>query len=179
MSSNLLNFRPASYHKGKECYVSYYCVDPSSDRLRRVKVKVNHVKKPSERERFARALCNAINDKLYDGWNPFEHPDGVKGITIENAVGIFMKEKEKSSRDTTITSYRSITSIFLEYCKMRGTLEADINSVNDAFLTQFMNHIDKERHPSGRTFNNYMSYLYKQSPRRLAGASLLFSGNCF
>ena len=160
MSSNLLNFRPASYHKGKECYVSYYCVDPSTDRLRRVKVKVNHVKKPSERERFARALCNAINNKLYDGWNPFIEALNASSVTMADAIGLFMDAKSKFSRKSTIRSYKSYCDTFRNWLVKKRLQDRYCAMLETSVLESFLEDTDRIRNFSNRTWNNYCSFLY-------------------
>ena len=70
MATPFIDFRPAEVRKNKETYILYYVLDPTTDRLKRMRVRCNRVKSPGERKRYTALLCAEINRKLYNGWNP-------------------------------------------------------------------------------------------------------------
>ncbi|MCR4856913.1 MAG: hypothetical protein K5890_01770 [Bacteroidales bacterium] len=70
MATPFIDFRPAEVRKNKETYILYYVLDPTSDKLKRMRVRCNRVKSPGERKRYTALLCAEINRKLYSGWNP-------------------------------------------------------------------------------------------------------------
>ncbi len=70
MAIAFINFRPAQVMGNKELYVCYYVLDPASDKLKRMRIRCNRVKRPRERLKYANLICAEINRKLYNGWNP-------------------------------------------------------------------------------------------------------------
>ena len=70
MATPFIDFRPAEVRKNKEIYILYYVLDPTTDKLKRMRVRCNRVKSPGERKRYTALLCAEINRKLYSGWNP-------------------------------------------------------------------------------------------------------------
>ena len=69
--SDFLQFKPAQYFQGKDCYVGYYVINPFTKKMVRKKIKLNHISSARERKRYGTRLAFEINTKLYDGWNPF------------------------------------------------------------------------------------------------------------
>ena len=160
MSIPFVDFRPAEYHDcKKEKYISYYVLNPASGKLHRKIIRLNHMKDKKARKQYALHTCNVINSRLYEGWNPFNMADGIKGYVLEEAVGIFLKEKEKSTRPATMVSYHSFSRIFLEWAKLHNYSETPVQNINDAMLSQFMEWVDSEHKPSPRTFNNYIGFV--------------------
>lgn len=88
MHNPILEFRPARVVKGKETYVTYYVADPTTDNLKRMRIRCNHIRSPRERMRYANALCAEINRKLYGGWNPLtgENPAERRGKCLLHAA---------------------------------------------------------------------------------------------
>lgn len=160
MSTPFLDFRPAEYRNCKhEKYVQYYVFNPATGKLHRKIIRLNKMKNARERKRYAMHLCSVINSRLYEGWNPFETADGIDGYTIKEAVGIFLKEKEKSTRPATMVSYRSYCRIFLEWMELNGYCATAVRHINDAILTQFMEWVDNVHKPTPRTYNNYIGFV--------------------
>ena len=70
MATPFIDFRPAKVRKNKETYILYYVLDPASDKLKRMRIRCNRVKRPRERLKYANLICAEINRRLYNGWNP-------------------------------------------------------------------------------------------------------------
>ena len=50
----LLEYIPATIHPGKGFHMSYYVVNPDTNKLERKKVRLNRIKRPSDRNTTAR-----------------------------------------------------------------------------------------------------------------------------
>lgn len=103
-----VDFRPAEYHPGNCSYVAYYVKNPETGRLVRKRIKLNRVKGVRNRDRFASRLCAEVNQKLYEGWNPFLENDAYfSGTSLKKGLEEFYEEKSRQLRDDTLRGYRS------------------------------------------------------------------------
>ncbi|MCQ2276710.1 MAG: hypothetical protein MJZ87_07200 [Bacteroidales bacterium] len=109
MQNLLLEFRPAKVVSRKETYVSYYVVDPTTDTLKRLRVRCNHVKGRRERLKYATALCSEINRKLFSGWNPLTgtEPSEKRSRKLLAAAQEFCSTHSRNLRPDSQRSYRS------------------------------------------------------------------------
>ena len=106
MATPFIDFRPAEVRKNKETYILYYVLDPTSDKLKRMRVRCNRIKNRREQLRYATLLCAEINKKLYSGWNPLtgEDSSAKKCLSIVEAATNHVRRKAKDLRkDTGIT----------------------------------------------------------------------------
>lgn len=153
---NFLSFKPAKYHTGKCCYVSFYVADPLTGNLSRRRIKLDHIPK-KERRRYAEALVNSINEKLYGGWNPLAERLKTATVTVGKAVDDYLSTKEKGTRKDTMRSYRSFAASFAKWLKERGIEGRFLISVGEDTLADYM--ADIEGGLSPRTYNNYVTFL--------------------
>ena len=70
MATPFIDYRPAQVMRNKEVYVCYYVLDPTSNRLKRMRIRCNRIKDRRARSRYASLLCAEVNRKLCNGWNP-------------------------------------------------------------------------------------------------------------
>lgn len=155
-----VTFKPAEYHRGKECYVSFYVTDPVTNKLVRRKVKVNHVTKATERDRYAKMLCHQINEKLFAGWNPLMERAGCRAVSLSDAVNKFLAAKEKTCRAATMRSYSSFCRVFIQYAADTGLANGYCILVGHAHLLAFMEWCADVSDLSNRSWNNYAGFLY-------------------
>lgn len=122
MATPFIDFRPAQVMGDKEVYVCYYVLDPTSDQLKRMRVRCNRIKNPRERTKYATLLCAEINRKLYNGWNPLIGGDSAptKRVSIVEAATEYVRRKAKDLRKDTVRSYRSKLSFFTRWCEKAG-----------------------------------------------------------
>jgi len=122
MATPFIDFRPAQVMRNKEVYVCYYVLDPTSDRLKRMRIRCNRIKSPRERAKYATLLCAEINRKLYNGWNPLVGEDSAstKRVSIVEAATEYVRRKAKDLRKDTVRSYRSKLSFFTRWCEKAG-----------------------------------------------------------
>lgn len=122
MAIPFIDFRPAQVMRNKEVYVSYYVLDPTSDKLKRMRIRCNRIKNHKERKKYATLLCAEINRKLYNGWNPLigEDSASIKRVSIVEAATKYVHQKEKDLRKDSVRSYRSKLSFFIRWCDRTG-----------------------------------------------------------
>jgi len=60
----LLEYIPATIYPGKDFHVSYYVINPDTNKLERKKIRLNRIKRVSDRNATARRLVHNINVKL-------------------------------------------------------------------------------------------------------------------
>lgn len=155
-SACFLPFKPAVYHTGKCCYVSFYVLDPLTGNLTRRRIKLDHIPK-NERRRYAAALVNSINEKLYSGWNPLAERLKKTTVTVGDAIGQYLAAKDKDTRKDTMRSYRSFADSFLTWLKNGGIDGRFLISVGEDILLDYLEDIDGGL--SARTYNNYVTFL--------------------
>ncbi len=109
MALPLINFRPAQVMGKKEVYVCFYVTDPTTGKLKRMRIRCNRIREKKEQKRYTTMLCSKINDMLYRGWNPLLSVEEKQeeNMTIAKASQFYFKKKEKELRHDTVRSYRS------------------------------------------------------------------------
>jgi len=159
MSFSKVNFKPAQYYKGKECYVAYHVVNPFTKQWVRKKIKVNHIHKPSERQRYASMLVYTINEKLYDGWNPFLDDIGGSGCpSLRVAVEEFVSLKAKSLRPDSMRCYRSWADSFLTWLDEHGLSDDYVALFSRENAVRYMRYLEL-RGMVSKTYNNYLTFM--------------------
>jgi hypothetical protein len=112
----LLEYIPATIHQGKDFHVSYYVINPDTNKLERKKIRLNRLKKVSDRMATARRLVHTINVKLAKGWNPFIENEAPKSLhKLTNVINTFQTVKFKEAEKNTVRSYSSFLNIFTNY----------------------------------------------------------------
>lgn len=160
MSVPFVNFRPCCYHKGKDCFVYYYAYNPETEKLQRIKIRVNHIHKASDRDRYARLLCHTIDEKLWAGWNPFVEAMAAKSLTVSQCISKFLEAKAKILRPASMKSYRSFSQIFLDYLKKQRLDDIYCFRISRDHLLRYLEWTDVNVCLSNRSYNNYSSYLF-------------------
>ena len=155
-----VTFKPAEYHRGKNSYIFFYAMDPVSKKLKRKIVKMNHIHKKTERDRYAKVLLHTINEKLYSGWNPFLEQMSAKAINISDAIARFMKDKEKCTRKDTMRSYRSYSNLFLKWLTESKMDKSYCVSIDRDVIISYLDYIDETKNLSSRTLNNYSDFIF-------------------
>ena len=160
MSSPFVTFRPADYYKGKDSFVFFYALNPAVNKLERKKIRLNHIKRKAERDKYARFLCHKINEKLFSGWNPFAEKLSAQTVTILAGIDKFMEAKQKSSREATMRSYRSFAGMFRTWLESNNHSSVFCSMADRAFLISYLDWADLTKTLSNRSYNNYGMFLY-------------------
>ncbi|MCQ2264165.1 MAG: tyrosine-type recombinase/integrase [Bacteroidales bacterium] len=160
MPTIFVDFRPAEVVHKKETYVSFYVKNPLTCKLERRRIRCNHVNGAQERLKYARLLCSSINQKLYEGWNPFyEEVAQDSGTKLEVALEKFINEKNKEVRPDTMRVYTSIVGIFRNWLN-----ENKLNAIPCFMFTKkhaerYLNSLADNPKIGSRSYNNYLRCL--------------------
>lgn len=157
MATPFIDFRPAQVKRNKETYISYYVLDPTSNQLKRMRIRCNRIKNRREQAKYATLLCFEINRKLYGGWNPLtgEDPAERRNISIVEAAHDYVRDKEKTLRKDSVRGYRSKLSFFTRWCQEAGIDRWQCNR----FTTSHAARILDDYYGDGRSAYSYNSML--------------------
>lgn len=122
MATPFIDFRPAQVMGNKEVYVCYYVLDPTNEKLKRMRIRCNRIKNRREQRKYASLICAETNRKLYNGWNPLFGGDSAakKRVSLVEAAANYVRQKEKDLRKDSVRSYRSKLSFFTKWCEKVG-----------------------------------------------------------
>ena len=155
-----VQYIPAKLTVGKDWFISYYVEDPLTNKLKRIRMKLNRIKSVSERKKAAKIIVANLNERLALGWNPLIEAKAPKGYgTLAEAFASFLKIKGKESEENTMRSYISFIKTFKGWLAKNGIKDsAYCVCVSREIALQFMNEIDEDIRMSAKTFNNYLSF---------------------
>lgn len=148
------------YEYGEDDWqIEYYAQNPQSGKMKRFRIRVNKIVKRARTKKEARQqisqICETINNKLYNGWNPFfEGEDSRLFSKMYEVTEIYLAEKKKELRPDTMRSYSSFVSMLNNWI---GRTDKDLfcSMFSRAVAIRFMDYVYNERNVSSRTFNNY------------------------
>ena len=150
---DIQTYKPAVYKQLKDDYIRYYALNPDTGKMERIRIRLNHIPE-RHREKYANHLCNEINAKLMNGWNPFVIIE-QKNMTILAACREYMTIKEKELRENSIRAYRSYITKLEQYIIKTHPNGILVRSFNRGMAIGLMNDIFKRK--KTKTFNNYMT----------------------
>lgn len=158
MSQIFLDFRPAEVVCNKELYISYYAYNPQSERFERKRIRLNHIKgTKSQRLAYAKRFCLEVNNKLQQGWNPFQSDLTVTLFSMRSVIEEYMKNKFPSMRLDSVRCYKSYCLFLLSWLELYGLSDKPISDFDFHTTKMFLADISKRR-LSGRTYNNYLHF---------------------
>ena len=161
MHNPILEFRPARVVKGKETYVTYYVADPTTDNLKRMCIRCNHIRSPRERMRYANALCAEINRKLYGGWNPLtgENPAERRGKCLLHAAREHCALRSRNLRPDSQRNYRSKLKQFCDWCARRGVDAWLCGRFTVQLASEFLLEYENDGKRSAYSYNDMLRYV--------------------
>jgi integrase/recombinase XerD len=159
-AADILGYVPAELHEGKVWYIDFYATHPASGLLKRKRIKVNRVKSPAARRAYARQLIVELNRRLQAGWSPWASGDGTAAsfISLEDAMGQWVRVKSRTLRHSSPYSYNSILSILREWCREQDLLHKHVAYFGAGHASTYMYHLTDVRGISARTYNNYLTF---------------------
>lgn len=158
MSQPFIHFIPAQLSVGKkDTYVFYYALNPLSEKLERKRVRINHIQGRADRVKYGKLLCLELNEKLYQGWNPFLSDMKASGnLTVRQAVSAFLKQKQNLRPDS-VRAYNSNSKKFMEWAEAVGWADKFVCLFSPDMARRYMRHIESTG-VGGKTFNNYLLF---------------------
>lgn len=152
-------------HVGKEWYVGFNAYDPLTHKMKRKKIKVNHIDKVTQRRKFADGLIKRLIGKLEKGWNPWIEAENEKSYktfseTCEHYKKyIFKLLNDGILREDTYRDYFSKLKNIQEWNINLKTPIYYIYQFDRAFITDFLEEIYIGRKNSAQTRNNYLTFI--------------------
>lgn len=162
-NSHLLSYLPATLkHDTNGWYVEYFVSSPLDGQLKRVRMKLNKVRKRysslTEFKTYAHSIVIQINNKLATGWSPFNATDNLRMyIPLKEVLTYFLDECAKELRPDTMRSYKSFCHIFGTWLEDEAPgLHA--GSFNKVMAVRYMDYFYTGRKSivSAVTFNNQL-----------------------
>lgn len=164
--NNLRAYTPAKLTQGKtDWYISFHAFDPSTGKMKRKRIKINHIASKRERKVYANDLIARINAELINGWNPWVNNTSENSYaTIETAADSYRKQLERLCaddhiREKTLKGNLSMLNVLMEYNKSTKNPKKYIYQFNGEFLSEFLDYIWLEKGNSGTTRHNYIIWL--------------------
>ena len=156
----MLEYIPATIHPGKDFHVSYYVINPDTDILVRKKVRLNRIKRVSDRKAIARRLVHTINIKLAKGWNPFIENEAPKSLhRITDVFQTYQTIKFREAENATIRTYKSLIKLLTDYItNVLKESEMYVYQFDKVKASDMMLWIYTNRAKTGKTINNYLRF---------------------
>ncbi|MBO4231309.1 MAG: site-specific integrase [Bacteroidales bacterium] len=153
-----LQYRECRLSQGKEWFVYFYVQNPSTGKLKRVRIKVNSIHPISARKRVARELMTSLNQRLALGWNPLLEAVAPKAsVSISEAMDTFLNVKAKEIEPTSMRSYRSYVKLFGQWMARNNVdPETPVSSMGKEVAMAVMD--DIEGNMTAKSFNNYLTF---------------------
>lgn len=155
-----LKYRPPFLSEGKQWYITYYAFHPPTSKLKRIQIRLNHIKKIGPRRAYARALINQITEKLVSGWNPFIEASAPKAFyKMLDVIETYWNIQQKEAEDHSLRTYKSFLKFFKEYLS-RKKFSKDLFVIHfgKREATDMMVELKQKPDISLRTYNNYLQF---------------------
>lgn len=158
-------YTPPVLHTGKEWYIDFYAFNPVHGEMRRKKIKLNFIKKITERRKYAKDYMNRLSEKLSIGWNPWiEQESGNAYMLFSDVIDkyrTFMTKmlKDGRYRQETLKSYSSYLhnmELFNEQKKVPITY---IYQFDKDFCVMLLDEVYITRDNTAFTRDNYLGFL--------------------
>ena len=148
---------------GSDWLIYYYCYNPNTEKLQRIRQRINSIKSEANRRRYAVKLIAEINRRLDDGYNPFIDDTKVQKYDllttaidfISKYKSTYLRKRSKDSMDSRLKDFKT----WLESTKKSKMYVFEFTSM---MARAYMNHVltaaKKGRADQGtvtpRTYNN-------------------------
>ena len=159
-----VDYKPAELRANKVWYIEYYAKNPLTEKLERFKKRVPSMKSQREREKYAKKMVQAINQKLETGWSPFYENPSKQYKSLEDSFSLFLKQLEKEVKDgikrpDTLRSWKSFFSNISAYINEKHLDIKFVLNIDFLFVNNFLDYIYYDKRNSPRTYNNYLAYM--------------------
>lgn len=165
----LVNYEPAALREWPTGWqIEYKVLNPDTGLLEKKRLRFEKFRKrlgDHKSRKYAQLYCDAINDKLDSGWNPYLEVKSVKAFhKLTDAITTYLKEKkldEKNQifREQSTTTYQSFINIFLRWLKDTNRENIYAGGFTKEIALEYLNHVYVNKAVSPRTYNNYLSFM--------------------
>ncbi len=160
------NYLPPVLRETKnDWYIEFYAYDPAQNKLRRKKIKINHIKSVVERRAYARGVMRRLSEQLAAGWNPWIAATSDSDLhTFVEACDRYEAHIDKmyadgNYRKETYVGYKSNLKIMRLYNSLRPAPIVYTYQFDRKFCQAFLDYVFIERGAMAQTRNNYLNFL--------------------
>jgi integrase len=161
----IISYTPPQLYTGKDWYVGFYAYDPSQNKMRRKRIKLNFIKKTGERRKYAGELIKRLNTQLVNGWNPWIEADNSRAYhTLESVFEHYRRYLDKMFADDiyrkdTYDTYISYLKNVESWNNSRSNKAVYIYQFDQSFVRMMLEHIYLERESKPQTRDNYLRWM--------------------
>lgn len=144
-------------------YIEFHAYDPARGRMRRKRIKLNHIDGKARRKQFANEAIRRFSDQLSSGWNPWTDCDPDNIVAFSDALDKYEELITKSMsngifRKQTYDDYKSKIKILRNYVKEKNPIRY-VFQFKKKFCIRFLDYVYLERNNGAQTYNNYLNFL--------------------
>lgn len=156
-------YTPPELKTGKEWYISFNAFDPILGKMKRKKIKLNHISGVGERRKYARDLINRLSVQLSNGWNPWIESENSNAYRLFTEVIDSYRDyldkllKDGVYREETYRGYISAIKNLELWNQARKTPITYIYQMDKEYIVEFLDHIYIDRDNSMYTRDNYLT----------------------
>lgn len=151
---------------GKDWYILFYAFDPARNEMRRKRIKLNHIDKPSERKQYAAGRIKQIFKELDQGWNPWIESQNEKAYhKFYDVCEKYRAYIDKLQSDGILRpdTHRDYTSQLRNIENWNKERKKDsimyIYQFDKAFISDLLEEMYITRGNSAVTRNNYLTFV--------------------
>ncbi len=159
-----LAYTPPLYRTNKGgCYIEFYAYDPLIGRMRRKRIKVNHIDGKKNRKQYATECINRFANQLSEGWNPWTDSDPDNLQLFSDALDRYEEHILKNLtngvfRKQTYDDYKSKLKIIRLYVEKKRPIRY-MFQFDKKFCVDFLDYVYLDRNNGAQTYNNYLTFL--------------------
>jgi len=161
-----VDYKPAVLQKGQndEWRIVFFAKIPAQNEFKRFRKRVPPLSPNREREKYAKKMIAAINQKLDNGWSPFYEDTNVKYKSLEYCTDLFLKMQEKEvidgiKRPDTLRAYTSCIELLKKYFTDKKIQLKFLVELDTYTLQNYLDYLYYERKNSPSTYNNHLRLL--------------------
>jgi site-specific recombinase, phage integrase family len=160
-----VDYKPATLQKGQndEWRIVFFAKIPAQNEFKRFRKRVPPMSPNREREKYAKKMIAAINQKLDNGWLPFYEDTNVKYKSLEYCTDLFIKMQgreveEGVKRTDTLRSYKSFLDLFVKYIKDKKLMIKFVIEIDTYIIQNYLDYLFFDKKNSARTYNNHLKF---------------------
>ena len=161
-----VDYKPAVLQKGQndQWRIVFFAKVPAQNEFKRFRKRVPPLSPTREREKYAKKMIAAINQKLDNGWSPFYEDTNVKYKSVEYCAELFLKMQQREveegvKRTDTLRSYKSFLDLFVKYLKDKKLMLKFVIEIDTYIIQNYLDFLFFEKRNSARTYNNHLKFL--------------------
>lgn len=165
----LVNYEPAALREWATGWqIEFRILNPETGLLEKKRLRFEKIRKrlgDYKGRQYAKIYCQAINEKLETGWNPYLEVKKVKSFhKLLDAITAYQNEKKideknKILREQSNTTYKSFIRIFLTWLKDTDRENINVGGFTSDIAIEYMNYVYVDKGVAPRTYNNYLSFM--------------------